>query len=105
MHCLDQWIDLFALWDACHELFLSLRILVCQGHKMRGNKITIIVKKTLVCKRQYIICYYGKYLILLALFSCIFLSEKKKEFMTNKKSLNSGILIFEGIYRSINITF
>ena len=27
--------------------------------------------------------------------------RKKKEFMTNKKSLNSGILIFEEIYRSV----
>lgn len=29
---------------------------------------------------------------------------RKKKFMTNKKSLNSGILTFEEIYRSINIT-
>ena len=27
--------------------------------------------------------------------------RKKKEFMTNKKSLNCWILIFEGIYRSV----
>ena len=45
--CLVQSIDLCILRDACHELFASLGIFLCQGRGTRdagrrGNKVTLI---------------------------------------------------------------
>ena len=38
--CLVQSIDLCILRDACHELFASLRIFLCQGRGTRDAEVT-----------------------------------------------------------------
>lgn len=68
----------------------------------RGNKITVIVDKKLVCKPQYIIWIIMPNTLYCWLSSVAYSCQRKKEFMTNTIYLNSRILIFEGIYRSIN---
>ena len=66
--------------------------------RCRGNKIAVICKTTLVCIKMtayYLLLWQIPYTVgSLQLHIPV---RKKKEFMTNKKSLNCWILIFEGI--------
>lgn len=72
---------------------------------MQDTEVTrslLLWTKKLVCKPQYIIWIIMPNTLYCWLSSVAYSCQRKKEFMTNTIYLNSRILIFEGIHRSIN---